>query len=429
MMNFKSKSLALLLMAGAATAPLAQADDLAIVLSPNGSPDAKHGEVMDMLKLATSVVEPGETAVFIDGLNNKTICTLAVPNRKAYRSEKAKLTVNAPCVGVLLSVAKAADVDAVAGQLDLPRTYRMIGQSLDMDVIDAVVVLGSPIHDHADEPSTTMAVGHVPSDGHITASLGHSPYGMAGLEGAFKATPVHFSSEGYEWIRNSRHEDMVHRFHALMADTLGSPLVTFNNDRAQLIKQVSKGVDQAAMSFERSASQKLEMIHVGLDRAPSTPIHERPVTETPLSAAQSRRAIDVEVGINWSCACDMDIYVRPSAGAETIYYGNVLTNEGRFYRDYRSGRDLLNGLESISLHAPVDLAEMVIAVNFYSGEAPDGVSGEVRLAVGDKTYAKPFEISAQTGNQAKGAEAAIRNRAAPDAFWVVMTGAGVVSAH
>ncbi|MEL6692380.1 MAG: hypothetical protein AAFQ12_05020 [Pseudomonadota bacterium] len=419
--------LALLLLSGASIAPLAQADNLAIVLSPNGEPEAKRMEVMDAIKLATSAVELGETAIFLDGLTTKTLCTFTVPERRAYGSDKAKLTYNRACVGTLLNLAEQANASAVAGQLDLPRTYRMMAQSLDMEAIDAIAIFGSPIHNHVDEPSTTMAVGHIPSDGHITASQGQSPYGMAGLDGALKGTPVHITTDGYEWVRNSRHESMVHRFNALTVETLGSPLVTFNTDREQLIARVHSGIDEPALTFERSSSDKLEMIHVGLDRAPGAPIHERPIAETPLSASEARRAIDVEVGINWSCACDMDIYVRPHDEAETVFYGNVLTNEGRFYRDYRNGRDLLNGLESITLHAPVDLSETVIGVNFYSGNAPDGVSGEVRLSVGDKTYAKPFEIGSTRGNGARGADAAFAQKAPPNEFWVVMTGAEVVS--
>ncbi|NQY41455.1 MAG: hypothetical protein HRT80_15325 [Henriciella sp.] len=426
-MKYGLYSLSLLLLSGASLAPLAQADNLAIVLSPNGEPDARRAEAMDAIKLATAAVELGESAIFINGLTTKTICTFNVPERRAYGSDKAKLTYNRACVGAVLNLANKGDAGASLGQLDLPRTYRMLAGSLDMDAIDAIAIFGSPVHDHVDEPSTTMAVGHIPSDGHIIASQGQSPYGMAGLEGALKGTPVHFSTDGYDWVRNSRHESMVHRFHALTAETLGAPLATFNSDREQLIARVTAGARDTAMSFERSSSQKLEMIHVALDSAPGTPIHERPISEAPLSASERRRAVDVEVGINWSCACDMDVYVRPSEDAETIYYGNVLTNEGRFYRDYRNGRELLNGLESVTLHAPVNLSEMVIGVNFYSGNAPDGVSGEVRLSVGDTTFAKPFEITATSGNAARGADAAITGQTAPDEFWVVMSGDVIVT--
>lgn len=61
--------------------------------------------------------------------------------------------------------------------------------------------------------------------------------------------------------------------------------------------------------------------------------------------------------------------------------------------------------------------------------APHGVSGEVRLSVGDQTYAKLFEISAISGNAANGAEAAISNRFPPSEHWLVMSGADVVTAE
>lgn len=404
----------------------ALAGDLAVAVSPMGDPAHKKEEMVDVIRLITQTVAPGEQAVIFDGLSSRTICTFAVPNRRSYASEVAKLNANRACVSQLIKFAESANPGGAPGALNVPGTLRAIVKSLNMAEIDAVILFGSPVYDDRQEPSVSMAGGHVPSDGHITAPGAASPYSMAGLEERLQGTPVHFTSDGYDWALNNRHETSVHRFWQLTAETLGGPLATFNADRAQLIERVKQGVTAAPVTFERSDSAKLEMIEIEPDMGRRTPIHQRPLADEPLPASQYRRALDVEVGITWACACDMDIYVRPSPQAEVIFYGNRHTNEGRFYRDYRNGRELLNGLESVSFYAPVNLDEMAIGVNFYSGAAPEGVEGEIRLSVGGKTYGQPFRIGAVSGNEGAGASEAFRDLAAPNERWVMTTGAAIV---
>ncbi|MGF1463695.1 MAG: hypothetical protein ACFB2Z_11130 [Maricaulaceae bacterium] len=298
-----------------------------------------------------------------------------------------------------------------------------------MASIDAVAIFGSPIYDNPQEPSVSMADGFVPSDGHITVARGRSAHSLAGLENALGGTPVHFSYDGYDWTINARHHFAVHRYVALGMDTLGGALVTFNTDRGQLIDQIHRGVDTPVETFERAASDKLEMIQIRPDRTRRLPIHEREVTTAPISAQTRRRATDLEVGISWNCACDMDIYVQAHPQARVLYFGQTNTREGQFWRDYRSGRDLLNGLESVTFHAPVNLDEMVIGVNFYSGRAPQGVTGELRLAIGGATYAQPFTINATSGNGGRGAAEMISTRDAPNDHWVVFEATDVVNAR
>ena len=407
--------------------PNAHADNLAVLVSPNGEAEAKKAEIIKLLQLITGTVEVGETATIFNGLNGQTLCTFSVPDRQAYVSEKAKLNANRTCIGHLMNFAEHADLDGRAGALNLPGALRMIATNASVSDYDTIVIVGSPIYDDAAEGSVSMADGFVPSDGYITAPATVSPYSMSALKSTLSGTPVHFSWEGYDWPINTRHKDAVQRFWALSIETLGGSLATFNADFDQLAERVRRDVKASPETFERSSSPKLEMIQIQRDRGRHTPIHERQLSDTPLSESQMRRATDVEVGINWSCECDMDIYVRPNPQAEVLFFGHKRTNEGQFYRDYRNGRDLLNGLESVRLDAPVDLDELVLGVNFYSGDAPGGVSGEIRLSVGDDTYATAFSIEVHSGNEGLGANEAFATGGAPNDHWVLLTGREVVA--
>lgn len=84
------------------------------------------------------------------------------------------------------------------------------------------------------------------------------------------------------------------------------------------------------------------------------------------------------------------------------------------------GRDLMNGLETISFSAPIDLNKLLVAVNFYSGSAQNGVSGEVRLSVDGRTYAKGFEIDADGGNRAAELADILKSGSAPNDAWTVI---------
>lgn len=427
-MTTTSKRIVLALAAATALSVPAQAANLKIALSPYGDAAAKKAEVVDFIMLVIRTVEPGERADFLHGITGGSICSFAVPDSNAYTSEKAKLNANKECAATLMRFANEASDTRAAGTLNLPHVLRTIIQTSDMDGVDALIFSGSPIHDDPREPSTSMAQGDTPSDGHSVVSQGLSPYGMAGLKGGLKSTPVHLTAEGIDWARNSNHAFLVNRFWGVTMDFLDGPLVTFNQDRKKVAEQLKSGVTTPAQVFERASSNKLEMIAAQIDHGRSVPIHERQLSTKPPSLNTLRYARDVEVGITWGddCRCDMDIYVQPASGDQPLYFANRRTDEGVFHRDFRSGRDLLNGLEYVTLDVPVNLKDMLIGVNFYSGQAPEGVTGEIRVSIGPRTYAMPFKISGTSGTGSTGRNAVLQTRKSPNDRWFVTTGNKVV---
>ena len=52
---------------------------------------------------------------------------------------------------------------------------------------------------------------------------------------------------------------------------------------------------------------------------------------------------------------------------------------------------------------------MKFVINFYRGDVPNGVQGELRLSVDGNTYSKPFDIKANEGNKGKGVQALLND--------------------
>jgi len=116
-----------------------------------------------------------------------------------------------------------------------------------------------------------------------------------------------------------------------------------------------------------------------------------------------RRAAHVEIGLSWDClACDLDLYARPFPGAPVLYFNHTVSPQGRYWKDFLRSPRGTNGRESIEFDVPLDLRVLQIAVNFYQGQAPQGVKGELRLAVEGQTYAASFHIEAEKGNKGAG---------------------------
>jgi hypothetical protein len=133
----------------------------------------------------------------------------------------------------------------------------------------------------------------------------------------------------------------------------------------------------------------------------------------------------LKIGIRWTClSCDLDLYSRPAAGREEIFYGNPRTEEGVYFKDFRTSPAAVNRFEWIEYLEPVDLSEVEAAVNFYGGQSPGGVSGEVWVQSGESLHRGEFEIEASEGNQ--GDESQSR---ATSLHWTVLDIGSIVEAE
>lgn len=400
----------------------AHADNLIVGLSPFGEADAAKDRAKHLLAHVIETTGPGEDAVFIDAYRAKTLCRYAVPDKAAYARPKAAVKVNGACVKAVLGFAEAPGEDTTAGAIRMPHFMRFVAGNFDMDRYKSILVAGSPIYHDPLEPRFTMRAARVPSHAHITATRQASPYSVAGYGGLLPDTPVHLVSPSADWKLNDGHGAMVRCFWTLHTETMGGRLASFGSDLKLALQRVGSGTVGASPACERDSSDKLEMMPVRIERFAGPSLYDREVSEDAPAPELVRTAQNVQVGIRWQdCeACDLDIYVRPYNGAEVLYFGHTHSREGAFYKDFRSAPTAAAGLESVSFREPVDLGKLLVAVNLYSGNAPQGVNGEVRIAIGAETYAAPFRIEAQTGNRGAGAQDLLNAGTVPNEQWAII---------
>lgn len=382
-----------------------EARDLIVGLTPYAaSPEEARTQSVRLLQFLTAEVQPGERARVIDAWRTTSICEFAVPDKPAYRNEKAKLTVNAPCVAALMKRAEnAAQSSPVPYAVKLPDFLRFVGENFPAQAETDVLIVGSPLFDDSREPSTSMAFGHVPGDGHLNAANGVSPY-SARNSSLLANRRIHLLAPAANWAINREHEYQVRRLWTLFAEKQGGSLVSFASDPETVYGRIRSGAESPTHDFRLASATKLEMIPVRRDSAGRTPIHQRALAQTPPAATELRAASNLEIGITWDCVrCDVDLYARPWRGAEVLHWNHTNTAEGQFFKDFQTSPESSNGLETIEFIVPVDLDKLFVALNLYEGVPPGGViRGELRIALGDRTWAAPFTLETSSGNRGAG---------------------------
>lgn len=415
--------------AGVLISGAAEARDYAVALSPYGDKAAVKKQVMTVAQYLTENLQPGDTAILLNGDSLSTIGTFTVPDKPAYKHPKAKFAANKAVIGALMQFADNASGASVAGTVRLPQLLQHIAGNLspaeEMDAMD-VIVLASPLYHDNKDPAFSMTGELVPSDGHLTAGRDKTPF-AASDPALLAKLRVHIGTEGEGWAKSDLHRHFVQRFWTLYIEKQGGKLVTFTGDLPTLFQRVTNKAEAPKHDYVLEPSDKLEMIRLVVKTGQS--IFERSVTTVSLPADQAANAEGVELGISWNCqSCDLDIHARPHNGAETLFFGHSASKEGVYLKDYRISPRTIKGYETIVFNAPVDLRQLRIAINFYEGNAPQGVKGELRLSVNGATYAAPFTITATTGNKGAGAESTIASGKAASSQWIVIDPMSVVQA-
>lgn len=393
-----------------------------VALSPFGSPEGQMKLIEQVAMYLAASVEPGENAYLIDAWNKRLIATFSVPNNSAYKNPRAKLKANRTALRSAAAFAKAARGGAEEGAIDLPGTLRFVGSSYPAKTERDLIIIGSPLHQDPKSPSSDMAAGAVPNDDHIAASRAHSTFGAADEKGRLENYSAYFGAPNGDWVISDRHAYAVEQYVSLSISQRGATLVTFSSNPATPFEDAAAEASLPVGDREAVFSGKLEMVTFAPEDTPLGSIYEREISRDRPRISMLRRADQVEIGIRWNqCpSCDLDLMAKPDPNAATISYKNPVSTEGRLYKDYLRS-PARNGFETIAFGVPVDLTKLRLAVNLFNGKPGDqGVTGEIRIAIGPRTWAGEFTIPAKHGNGGAGEEATVKDGKPANSAWVVI---------
>jgi hypothetical protein len=344
-----------------------------------------------------------------DAYQLQTVTQIDVPGVRAFRSGKTRANQFKEPINKLKNFLAAAPTPPAAGKLDLAQAIRFpqfldfVGENLaHADQRLTVIVLGSPLYLDHKEPGFSMMDGYFPSDGHLLAARDRSVFGLKDRAGALNHITVHWAYFGDPWV-SAVHQEKIYRFWALYLKRQDARLATFCGDLPTVFDAVRPSGAALAETHEQRfeidpAQTKLEMLRITRDVGVADWI----TRDTVHNAAQRPPATTVgpmKIGIRWQGNLDLDLYATPNHDAETLFFEHTRSPEGYYFKDHRSSP--LREYEFIEFEAPVDAWQVDARVNFYQGEAPNGIGGEVRIEFDGRIYTGRFSLASDHGNEGR----------------------------
>jgi hypothetical protein len=266
----------------------------------------------------------------------------------------------------------------------------------------SVIVLGSPLYLDHKEPGFSMMDGYFPSDGHLKVARDRSVFGLKDRAESLAAPHRpwgYFATRGSARCTRRRSTTSW----SLDLKGQGARLATFCGD----LPTVFDAVKSNALPLAATRSQRFE-----LDRAePSwrccasratSDVADWITRDIVHNAAQRPPSVTVgpmKIGIRWQGDIDLDLYATLNRDAETLFFEHTRSPEGYDFKDHRSSPQ--REYEFIEFESPVDVQQVDARVNFFKGEAPEGVTGEVRVEFDGRIYTGHFTVQADHGNEGR----------------------------
>ncbi len=402
----------------------AEAKNLIIGMSPVLSAEDGQRQMIQVLRYLSENLEVGEHANIFDAENRRFIGSFSKPANKNYASPKALLQHNRHVAANLKSMYRADHPDLASGikaSVKIPQFLTFLAQNYAPLTDTDIVILGSPIYMDLQTPSWDMRGGKFAGDGHFSAQADKSVFSTVGKETSLQGARIHILYSSKDWEISDSYRHYITRMWTLYIEAQGGELSGFTDDASTLWMRVRNSAGALPHTFKREYTDKLETFEMAPDQRKRTSIHERELSTTPPSKSAMNIADEVEIGISWTCdVCDLDIYVRPNHVADVLYFGNTKTAEGLYHKDFVNSPQAVKGYETVTFKHAVDLRDTFIAINWYGGHSHSGVSGEIRLAIGDKTYGLPFHIRGENGNAALERDSVLNTGKATNDNWVVI---------
>ncbi|MBX3746466.1 MAG: hypothetical protein KF833_14255 [Verrucomicrobiae bacterium] len=368
--------------------------------------DAVYRQVVGF---ALEGVPPGGVLRLIDAYRVRTIAVMEVPNTRASMSAKARAVRFQGELRTLKAfLAEEAPMPRVAGvagtgAVRLPQFLEFVAADRgDRERAGRVLVLGNPLYLDEREPAFAMADGLYPTDGHLVATRERSVFGRAESGDPLREVTVHMAYFGTPW-RDGVHEDRVRRFWRLYVAGRGGRWGLCAGDLpavfAAFRREDAAGDD---VSLEEALDDSRTVVAMRRGRREVMAVDWLMRDLGPAGSAGAPVSVlgPMKIGIRWHGDVDLDLYARPDAEGTTLSFSEPRSGAGYHYKDHRSSPD--REYEFIEFEVPVDVRRVEAAVNFYSGEVGEGLTGEARIEFEGRVYSAPFTIPARAGNRGRG---------------------------
>ncbi len=403
-----------------------------IALSPMQGREALQNQSAATLRFLMQQLQPGESALVVDGLHLKTVAHFTVKNKPVYNNPKAKMQLNKKAIAALRQFSERPVNMAehgVAGMMQVPQLLQFLGRNYGTFEDTDIIIIGSPIHVDSRDPNWGMLGKQYPTDGHFSVAPHESPFSLQGTSELLVGTRIHWAYPDESWTINDEYRVRLTRFWHLLVEGYGAQLSTFTGDMPTMWGRAARSEKAVPHGYQRRETNKPETIQL-IDRpqdVKQVSIYDRPLTDVPPTKQVLRQAQNVEIGISWNCEhCDLDLYVRPHRGAEVLYFGHRQTPLGYYHKDFTHSPQTDGGYETVTFTATVDLQDVLIAVNWYDGKSANGVQGEIRLAISDQTYGLPFVLTGTSGSGTKGKDKTLADGKAANANWLIINPKDIV---
>ena len=375
------------------------AADTMVVLSPYSSLADSKAQIK-ATKAIFKTLPLGDTLTVINGEDASLITTLIVPNNVALKHPKARMKYRKREIKLLNDFVKQLKKnDRQRGAMDVPKVLHEIGR-YHSNVSDIVLMGVSVFYTEPNHPALDMSEGLVPSDGFILASPAHSPFGTKGRKNLLQGKRIHWVLA--KQINNSLLREAVTRFWFVYLEQLGGGLVSFSANPEAVMRLLLKKAPPLELQYELDTSGKFEMQSLRRISA-ETSIYNQTVIRTPVLEMVLTSKQPLTLGIEWEGQADLDLYTQ-SKGGDLLFFGNVSSVQGKFYKDERAGSTNKNQFyETIEYHQPIELSALRIAVNVYRSDAAiKEIHGTLRLQLAGKVYAKEFTFDGvKVGNKGR----------------------------
>lgn len=385
------------------------------------SMDGETGKAVEefLFNLLLKEIPIGSKVTVFNAYDQQQIAAAEVPNHPGYTKLRPRANAIKPALKAIHEFVQNAQPNTNAMyQINVPEFCKTLAQRQNQSQGSpaSVLIIGSALYQA--ESAFSMEDSFYPSDSHIYSDPADSVYSTMHLHNRLQGHHIHWlylSEPGF----NHRHKTKVARFWEIYWQRLGTSLGTFEK---HLNDQTMKYIVRNDLTYEPKHAippdndDKLIMYHVPDAQIPWE-------GDGPQNIRPHLLEGKIIVGLEWKDEnSDLDLYCKPMHATEELYYRNMRTDYGTYFKDIRE--NTLNGVEYVKFSRNFHVNQIEIGVNYFRNLQPNRsenleftlilmLNGEVY----QKTYSFPLSLP---GNQGQGSE----ERQAP--HWITLRGSDLL---